>query len=415
MRSESKSLRWFYLPLVLFLAFRIAVLVILYRATGGSEFTSDLWVYELGLKPFSVLTFSAQFSDYSQPPLFPLMLAPFALPFSLIFNEFLASRISFTCFELIAFFILARYLALSDEISLRNRAMVLAIFSVSPLGFMTGAVMRQEEAVVAIFVTAVLLAVKLGSIKGASLLTFLGMLAGKILFGIVFFPLLLIAKNKSTIFYWGILPAILVHAGYALAGYALTGVIPFIDFAPSDTQFCASPFTLILYFHTFSGQFVKWLSLSVTGIVLVFLWKRFSMLSQLEFPSVMIITFCILFLCFSHVNTEYHIFVLPLLALIPYATRLDIRKSSINILHAFLAIGTWGYGIIYGVRAFAEEKSGYSRSKEIALNLYEKVLGFIPIKFSEISLLVLTLVSIFLILIFIYYSQLAYNNKVVSK
>ncbi|MBD3232866.1 MAG: hypothetical protein GF315_04000, partial [candidate division Zixibacteria bacterium] len=119
-QSNGKNLNdgfWFSIPLIIFLGLRIIILFALFQLTNGSEFTSDVEVYELGLRPFDVITFSSDFSDYSQPPFFPFLLMVFAKPLSFIFDDFLASRISYIFFELVAFILMIRYLNLFTDIS----------------------------------------------------------------------------------------------------------------------------------------------------------------------------------------------------------------------------------------------------------------------------------------------------------
>ncbi len=398
-RKTNSNRSWYSIPLLVFLGLRIILLFALFHLTNGSEFTCDVEVYELGLNPLNVVTFFSDFSDYSQPPFFPFLLMVFAKPLSLFFGSFLASRISYIFFELVAFCLMIRYLNLFTDISKKVKSIILMIMAVSPLGFMTGAIMRQEEAVVTIFIVAVLIAVKRGSIKRASILTFIGMIAGKILVGVLFYPLLLVSKNKAEVLKWGIIPAVVFHIFYALIGFIVTGVIPFIDFAPSETQFCASPFTLILYFYDMGGQTMKWISAGLTLAVLGLLWFRLNSFHDRYFPMLAIIALGALFLTFYHINTEYHIFILPLLALIPFLITSSWKRLSLLVLHLTLSIGTWGFGIIFGIRYFKEGKSAPSQSKEIILGIYQKLLGFIPIKPFEMALLSLTLISILAIIL----------------
>jgi hypothetical protein len=134
-------------------------------------------------------------------------------------------------------------------------------------------------------------------------------------------------------------------------------------------------------------------------IAFYIVWKFFAREMKRSFISTMTISFCILFLCFYHINTEYHIFLLPLLSLMPYTSAIKIPTIGFNITHMILAVSTWGYGVIFGIRIFAEGGSSYSGSKELILNAYNKFLGFIPIKTFEILLLALTLLSILALLL----------------
>jgi len=142
------KLYWFIIPLILFLFFRIFVIGSEYYITGGSEFAMDKWNFTLGLKPLSVIAFETNTSDYSQPPLYPLAIAPLAIPLSKISNEFLAPRITYSILELLGFVLIGLFLFKSEKIKRLDRFYVLTIMAFSPLGFMTGAVMKQEEAIV---------------------------------------------------------------------------------------------------------------------------------------------------------------------------------------------------------------------------------------------------------------------------
>ena len=85
----------------------------------------DWWNFELGLKPFSVLTFNTDISGYSQPPLYPLIIAPLAIPLSKVCNSFLAPRITYTIFELIGFLMMIAFLAKSYELKNYRKCYIL--------------------------------------------------------------------------------------------------------------------------------------------------------------------------------------------------------------------------------------------------------------------------------------------------
>lgn len=401
---------WFGLPILIFILLRVVLLYVLYYVTGGSEFTSDFWVFDLGSRPLAVITFATDVSGYSQPPLYPLVLAPFAFLSSAVFNNFLASRISFTLFEFIAFLITARLLAVSDDIDNRGGMKALFIMAVSPLGFMVGTVMRQEEAIVAIFVAAVLFAVKKGYIRGAALLAFFGTITGKILFGLMFFPLILLKGSRKEVLVYGIIPSAIVIPLYYLIGYSRTGIIPFISFAPSDIRFCTSSIRFLVYFWNFSGDFIKWFSISILAIALIILWGKFRTIEKRDFPMMVLLSFSVLYLCFYHVNPEYYIFILPLLAIIPVSSRFSRFATPLYWGHIVLAIGSWGHNILFGIRMFARGESAYSHSKEMVLQFYNRFFGFLPIKTVEMALLALTLLSLCLIL-YISYHGLTYVRK----
>ena len=357
----------------------------------------DPWNFELGVKPLSVMTFETDISGYSQPPLYPLAIAPLAYPLAKIFNQFLAPRICFTILELIAFLLTAAFLAESSEISDRYKFSIMTIMAVSPLGFMAGTVMKQEEAIVMIFTAAVLLAWRRGSIKWAGLLTFFGMLTAKILFGITFLPLLLQSRDRQKVFSWGIIPSIIFFSVYGLAGHLKTGTIPFIDFTPIGIWFCVSSYSLISRLAYMTGPLMKWSSLSLIGLSSAGLLATVKKMKRPDFPLLYLLSYCILFLLFYHINTEYHIFFLPLLALIPFKTYASKFRIQLIILHFIFAICSWSYGIIHGINVYSRGDSFSSPSKQLVLDLYNRLLGFIPAGSAELFMLVATLLVLMLI------------------
>lgn len=396
-RPFKSELGWFYRPLFLFILLRIIILALLYRLTGGSEFTSDTWVYNLGLHPLSVVTFSSDASLYSQPPFFPIFLAPLAIPLLKIAGKFLASRISYTIIELLMFLVMAVFVARSSEFAPKSKRAIMTVLALSPLGFMTGAIMRQEEAVVALFVAIVLLAVKKARFRSAALLVILGILTSKILFGIVFVALLIVARDKKEIFYWGIMPAAIVLSLYSLAGYMITGVTPFLDFAPTAVPYCSSVFNFILYYVWMTGPFMKWVSLLLLAAAVAIIWLFIRKAGTADFPVVLLLVFCILFFIFYHINSEYYIFALPVLAITPYLPQFKFSRTGFNTLHFIFGMAAWGYGIVWGIHTYADGNSVGSYSKNLALSLYNHYLGFLPIRKLEMGLLFATLMLIMIL------------------
>jgi len=384
--------KWFIWPAVVFVLLRTILLVIEYNLAGNSDFAQDQWNFGLGLEPFSVLTFQTDISGYSQPPLYPIVISPLAFPLSWIFDRFLASRICFTILELIGFWLMALLLVEYRDFRDKTRASIMTIMALSPLGFMTGAVMKQEEAIVMSFTAAVLLAWKKGSIKWASILTFLGIFTAKILFGITFLPLLLQKKYRRDVFIWGILPTSIFTIAYGIAGYIKTGSIPFLGFTPAGVWFCSSVYSLIGRFHYLSGPAMKMWSLGLLGISSIALLANIKRIKNDDFPLLYLLSYLLMFLLFYHINNEYYIFILPLLALVPYTAYGKPREKIFNILHFALGISAWGYGIIYGIRVFGSESVVRSQSKEMALEAFRKVFGSINPFTIEIVLLISTLV-----------------------
>lgn len=408
--EENSNRNWFLISLFSFLFLRTVIIYFLYLVTGGNEFTMDRWIFELGFDPLSVLTFSTDASNYSQPPLFPIILAPFAYLTTMLTGEFLAARISFTLIEFCGFLMLARYLFLSEEIDSREKKKILLIFSFSPIGFMAGAVMRTEEAIVMVFTIAVLLAIKKRSIKMASFLTFLGAITGKILFGVVFLPLFISSNNKKDVLKWGIFPLAAFLMLYCTAGYLIAGTIPFIEFSPRSTAFCISIFTFFQQYIRLSGIFMKWISLGLVLSAFMIIVAARKKTNQNNFPGLMLISFLILFLLFYHITPEYLIFMLPLLAILPAQISKKKKRIVFNFLHIVLGVCSTAFGIAYGLNVYSKNFGYVSPSKDLALKIYNSWLGFIPIELFEKSMLVMSIATLFSLLLFMLFHIRNNNN-----
>jgi len=380
---------------------RIAVLWLLFYFTDGKEFTMDLWIFELGLDPFSVITFSTDVSGFSQPPFFPFALAPLALLTSLFFDQFLASRISFTIFEFIGFLIVARYLSDIKDVPVKAKRSALVILSISPIGFMAGTVMRTEEAIVMIFTSVLILAMKNNRIKAASIIVFLGIITGKILFSIMFFPLLLASNDVKKVFKWGILPALIFLIPYCVTGYIITGEIPFVEFSPDSTTFCLSIFSLGQHYVGMTGTFMKWLSSALVLGSFAIIWKFRERINLRDFPGLALLSFIILFLLFYHITPEYLIFALPLLAVLPIEFNNVMKRWVFNGLHAVLAIASSGFGVAYGLRIYLQDFGYKSPSKDMALNTYRELFGCFSLEIIEQFLLAVSIVSLSIMLLIV--------------
>lgn len=388
---------WLLSSLAIFIVLRAVILVAEYRVTGGTEFAMDPWNFDIGHKPLSVITFQSDMSAFSQPPLYPLAIFPLVYSSSRLFAPFLAVRVSFTLLELISFVLLALVLFRFSEMRERDKFYVMLIAAVSPLGFMTGAVMKQEEAIVAIFTCAVLLAWKTGSSRAAALLTFLGMITGKILFAVTFIPLLFDDDMRRETVYWGIMPSAVFFSIYGFMGYLKTGSIPVLGFTPDIIWFCISVYALVTRYYYISGAIMNWTSLGLIATIYLWLFASKKRIRNREFPVIYLFSYLVLLSLFYHVNPEYYIYILPLLSLVPFAYGTRKFKTRLNVLHIILGLASWGYGAAYGIRVFSQHESYSSRAKEIALAAYKAVFGAIPIEIVEITLMVLALAALFLI------------------
>jgi hypothetical protein len=292
------------------------------------------------------------------------------------------------------FLVMAIFVARLSQVAPKSKRAIMTIMALSPLGFMTGAIMRQEEAIVGLFVAIILLAVQKGRLRWAAVLVVIGILSAKILLGIVFVALLIVAQDKREILHWGILPAAVIIALYSLAGHLITGVTPFLDFAPTAVPYCSSIFNFLLYYVWMTGPFMKWLSLILLTVTIAATWPLIRKTGTADFPIIMLLVFCIMFFIFYHINSEYYIFALPVLAITPYLPQFIFPRAAFNISHFIFGIAAWGYGIVWGIHTYAEGNSIASSSKDLALSFYNRYLGFLPLKEFEMSLLFLTLLLI---------------------
>jgi hypothetical protein len=134
-----------------------------------------------------------------------------------------------------------------------------------------------------------------------------------------------------------------------------------------------------------------WLSVALVLSAYFVIWMERSKIKNLDLNLALCVTFLVLYLLFHHINTEYYIFALPLFAVLPFLKGYERLRVKLIVLHFALGIVSTSYDVILGIRVYAVAGFLPSHSKEIALNAYNKLLGFIPMLTLEMTLLVATI------------------------
>lgn len=131
--------------LALLVASRIVLLAALGWATGAREFTHDAnLAFEFAAAPFAQLLNDPSATPY--PPLLPMLTALALAPFRLVLPAFHASRAVFILFEIVAAAVTWHALAAAGR-TLRERWTAMAIWIAAPAGWVSTAVMSQDESI----------------------------------------------------------------------------------------------------------------------------------------------------------------------------------------------------------------------------------------------------------------------------
>jgi hypothetical protein len=344
---------------------RIGVLAATAVLVGGDEFTNDVPVH-LGLihAPFDPLVgltdqlVGAEEENAPYPPLLGLVEAMPAYPLQLVLPDFYAMRLTYIGYELLtaAFFWLAIRPIVADPV-LRHRAAL--AFVVLPMGWVTSAVMAQDEVIAACWLALALWLAASGRHRGALLACGAGIVAGKIFLAI---PLvaLVVALPVGRIWTRAVaalaIPAVVY--GWVIAAAAIRGKgAPLLDFTPTN-EFGINAWVLLTDYLDLSNASAKDVSnllCAVACVALVALYARrrdgFTLARAIALSAAMLLW---VFVLFYHVNPEYYVMLLPL-TLALFLSWLELALTT-----AVFAIA-WGINVLYGVKQVAAGEAAGGR------------------------------------------------------
>lgn len=352
---------------------RIGALVATALLVSGDEFTNDIPVH-LGLieTPFDPLLgltdqlVGAREENAPYPPLLGLVEAVPAYPLQLVLPDFYAFRLTYIVYEVLAagFFWLALRSIVADP-RLRHRAAL--AFIVLPMGWVTSAVMAQDEVIAACWVALALWLVASGRHRGALVACGVGIVAGKIFLAV---PLLALVVALPVGRLWtraaiGIAPAVVVY-GWVVVASSLRGRdAPLLDFTPTN-EFGVNAWVLLTDYLNITDAAAKNVSnvlCALACIALVALYARrpggFAVNRAIALSTAMLLWVLVLF---YHVNPEYYAMLVPLLL------ALFLSWSELALTTAVFVI-SWGINVLYGVKqVMAGEAAG---GRRVFVDIYD--------------------------------------------
>jgi hypothetical protein len=324
------------------------------------------------------LFFIGDIHNFDQyPPLLPILEALFYKPLSLFFSDFFATRLMFITYELmlaVAFFFLLD--ACFEEIALSK----LIAFAVTPMMWMSSVVMAQDEVIGALFLCASLAFAINGRLITGILIASLGVVAGKIF---MIFPLgiLVFCQGQSTFtrrVTAAAIPMGLIYGLICIDRLMEGNSLPLIGFTP-QANFGVSLWVIIFERLPFDLPTLRTLSgliaVSLAVATIVYLWmNRYRALEdRYLIGSALILT--IVFVTFYHVNSEYYIFVVPVLLVMA-------SKALDHLIAHAISILAWAINFFEGVHL--QTRVNIHGGKGAFIELYTRMFPFAP----ETSLLV---------------------------
>jgi len=343
--------RWKTILLVAaaFVLVRALLLAAVYNISGGTEFTYDVRVhFHLAGAPFEPFSGTRYWAG-QYPPLQGMLEAILLAPLRYLVGDFLAIRTSFIIWE--AFSVFLTWLCMERmNVPARLSRLILLLLVIMPSGWMTSAVMAQEEVMAGAFVAGAMLLWARDRSLLAIALCGLGVGAGKIFLVLPLFAMVLASVAGGG----GIRPVIagaltsaLPYTPMLLASFFKGESVPLIGFTPTF-EFTSGIWNLGSSLSNISSVTAKRISLilGLLGAMAPLMW--FFLRGALRGISVRRLSLTLLVMLlwflnlFYHVNPEYFAIVLPLMAVALRDTR--------TIVLGYMALSLpWAVNFFYGV------------------------------------------------------------------
>jgi len=373
--------------LPLFLSFvlvsRILMIVGVVRLTGGAELASDVAMHwRMVAAPWDLLMGNT--TVYGQhPPLLPLLEAVFMRPLEMLLGEaapFWAPRLTFILWELLLGWLFWLATALPFTTHSTARAARLA-FCLNPCGWMTTAVMAQDEVIAATFLLAAVLVTSRGHRRAGLLLCGLGVVAGKIflllgVLGLSVHGARGAGRRGSALVQslgLGLLPVGLIYGWVGMAAFLHGNPWPLSGFVPEV------PFGVNIWPAVLAVTGLATVPAMVLSLVLVAVasgvvctrgaWEGGEGAAPQRLAVLLAALFFWMLAVFYHVNPEYYLLACPLGLLAAKGTR-DI------LLMVGVCALPWGVNLFYGISRVLVE--GGPPGKAHIARLYERIIGLDP-------------------------------------
>ncbi len=353
-----------------FILSRIVIVLIVGLLVGGHEFTDDVNEHMMMVRnPFGALLGQSDPYTTQHPPLLGAAEAIFSYPLQLFMTDFYAIRISYAIYEaLCAVFFWLTLCRLVESPKVRLWCMLaLAAF---PVGWMTSAVMAQDEVIAAFFLVLVMWLTTLGKPKTALMVCGFGVAAAKIF---LFLPLIVLIAGSAKRSTWlkhslaGLSPVVIVYAWTFLITKLHTGGAPVVDFVPKNA-FGANIWVVLCNEPVISPGFAR-IFTGILGLAAAITPVAIAAAQRLDFsPERVRFLFAAamlwFFQIFYHVCPEYYVIAAPAVLL--------AFRSFRGILFAGLTLSLpWAVNFFYGVNnAIA---AGATSGKRVFVDIYSRV------------------------------------------
>jgi hypothetical protein len=365
-RRDTAARRALWLEGLVFLALialsRLLVLASVYGATGGQEFTDDIEIYlDMLASPLAILTGDpVTFGQY--PPLLPVLLLPLGAPLRQVLPDFLAMRLVFLGYELLAWplvwFILCRSVH-----RVRGRRILALAYLACPMTWVTSVVMCQEDILGLLCSAAIVAALVTDRRLTAVLLCSLGACAVKIFFLVPLAALVLAPHGRPCLAAlvrrgaFGALPVGLVYGSAVLGALGNDGGVPLAEFNP-PVMMCVSIWTALSTLGEIPPRVMEFAAVALcllsTAAVLVLARAHQAHLAGTDLARLGCSLLFLVLACFHHVNPEYFALTVPLLLVMFHPRR------TAAVLVGGLSL-PWAVNLLYGVSEPAAASEGGRR------------------------------------------------------
>jgi len=386
---------------------RLAIIAALYRLTGGAEFTDDTGMH-LALADDPLLLISGNTAVHGQhPPLLPIMewllLAPFRwLP------DMVAIRLAYVMVEAgaVGATVLAlrptqdhAKAALPHPITHRNVFAIVVVLILSPLLWMTSAVMAQDEVIAAAVLACALALWRSGRQIPAVAVLGIGVGGAKVFLVLPLVALVMLGPTagrgrRAAV---GAAVTTVPYVAAGLSALARGNPLPLTGFDPNPT-FGMNPW---VFAFGDAGVSLGWAKVGSTVLAsaatlsLVFLLRRtrsdrFGTTTGSPVPviaSTIAAMFLVFFVTFYHATPEYLALAVPAIALVPWRPVHHLGA------HAALSIA-WAGNLFFGV---ANAKLSGAAEKASFVRLYDRIVPVEPLLLHRASIVAWTVSAVVVI------------------
>ncbi|MGH9867790.1 MAG: hypothetical protein ACREAA_06465 [Candidatus Polarisedimenticolia bacterium] len=353
---------------------RVAILGLLAWFVHHREFTDDVTMHmDMAHSPMGPLL--GRTVAPSHPPFMSLLLSLVAAPLSVVMSDFLAMRLTSIVYEAAAAFVFGLLATHVYGLRLFWSPASLA-FLAMPMGWMTTAVMAQDESIGALFVMAVVWLTARGQADAALVTCGLAVSAAKIFMLGPLAALVILLPHRTLIHraMLGGIPALVPYAWVYGATMLSGNPMPLVDFTPS-AQYSVNLWVMLAGEHGMHHETARRLSsvlvAAALGSILAARLMRPKPLPARSTALLLAVPLLWIFALFYHVSPEYYILALPPLLLV-------CRSPGAAILISAISAAPWGVNLVYGVRQAIASGAAEGSGKAAFVHMYRAVVPVEP-------------------------------------